>query len=574
MKKTNSKMARDVVLSGAVGSPGIVMGKANLYKRSRPSVSQSLVDDEEVQHQLEEFERACSKAEQELAQLLGHQQEKSAEELVRTQIEMIKDPELHRQIKRQIADQNQPADAAVESVFETYLSMMDRNKSQDRSVDITDVRDRLIQFLHNYDGNEIVEGSIVVTRELSPREVIECADHNVKGIVRVKGGINSHAAIMARSIGLPTVLGTIDGTAEIGADDQIILDAESGQVIINPNADTEQKYQELIARQSSARSNAEQICQKVNETSDGTPFCLRANMEFIEELDIVQKYRAEGIGLLRTESIYLRDQNFKEVQKHQSCYHSVLQKTAPHPVVIRLFDAGGDKLLDRDDREPNPFLGWRGIRMLLDEKKLLTYQLKAICRAASKHKGRVRILIPMVSTVAEVTEVRSLLDAVQEELRDKGLIPDDQIQLGIMVEVPNVALQADLFAEHVDFLSIGTNDLTQYLLAVDRGNERIAHLYDQRHPIVWRLINEVVEAARQTNTLLSICGELASNPVAACGLMGLGISELSMNSSMLPAVKEALCNHKMSEMQNFAQQILQCQTMDDINQLFSNWKNT
>ncbi len=563
-----------MVLSGAVGSPGIVMGEASLYKRRRLSVSQSFVDDEQVQHQLEEFERACSKAEQELVELLDHQQDESAEQLVRTQIEMVKDPELHRQIKRQIVDQNQPADAAVESVFETYLSMMNRNQSQDRSVDITDVRDRLIQFLHNYDGNEMVEGSIVVARELSPREVIECADHNVKGIVMDKGGINSHAAIMARSMGLPTVLGTLDSTAEIGTDDQLILDAESGQVIVNPNADTEQKYQELIARQQQARNSAEEICQSANKTSDGTSFCLRANMEFADELNAVKKYCAEGIGLLRTESIYLRDQNFKDLKQQESFYQSVLQETEPHPVVIRLFDGGGDKLFDKDDSEQNPFLGWRGIRMLLDQKNLLTQQLKAICKVASEHQGRVRILVPMVSTVEEVTEVRSLLDAVQEELRDAGIAPDDDIQLGIMVEVPNVALQADLFAEHADFLSIGTNDLTQYTLAVDRGNERIAGLYDQRHPSVWYLINKVGEAARRTNTPLSICGELASDPIAACGLLGLGISELSMNSFALPAVKEALCSRDISEMKTLGQQILQCQTMDDINQLFSNWKDT
>ena len=180
----------------------------------------------------------------------------------------------------------------------------------------------------------------------------------------------------------------------------------------------------------------------------------------------------------------------------------------------------------------------------------------------------------MVSAIEEVKKVRSLLDAVQQELRDDGISVDDQTKLGIMVEVPNVALQADLFAEYVDFFSIGTNDLTQYLLAVDRGNERIAHLYDQRHPMVWRLINEVAVAARQTNTPLSICGELASDPTAACGLMGMGISELSMNSSMLPAVKEALCNHEMLELKKFSQQILACRTMDDINKLFTNWKNT
>lgn len=571
MRKMENNDTNNSVLSGASGAPGIVMGNANIYKRRRPSVSQSLIDDEQVQAQLNEFEQARDKAEQELNKILKHQQDQDAADLVRTQIEMLKDPELNQQIKHQIKSQNQPADAAVELVFETYLSILKRNQAQNRSVDITDIRDRLIQILHDDDGDTITEGAILVARELSPREVVECAEKNVQGIIMDFGGTHSHAAIIARSMGLPTILGTERGTSEIADNDQLILDGKLGQVIINPDEETRQQYQDLMEEQNEVLREAESVCRQPNETKDGAAFSLRANIEFIEELLAVKKYCAEGIGLLRTESFYLRKQHFGDASDQEEFYKSILEKTVPHPVTIRLFDAGGDKLLKRDDKESNPFLGWRGIRMLLDQKELLKRQLKAICKTATVYHSRVEVLIPMVSAPDQIRQVRTLLQKVQEELQADGFDTDKNLKIGIMVEVPNVALQAELFAEEADFLSIGTNDLTQYVLAVDRGNERIANLYDQRHPMIWALIKNVADAACQKEIPLSVCGELASDPVAACCLRGLGITELSMNPTAIPAVKKALREHTLTEMEKLADQVAQCQTIEEVDSLFTNW---
>lgn len=580
MEKCTKKMDREAksnetFLTGASGSPGIVMGRASIYERRRPSISLSPVEDTQIQEQLDEFQRALATAERELKEILDNQEDQSTAELVYTQIEMLKDPELNSRIENEIVQRNKPADAAIKKVFDGYLSVIEQNHAgaaQDHTVDISDVRDRLIQILHNYEADKIAEDTILVARELSSREVIEFSEHKIKGIIMDSGAENSHAAIIARSMKIPTILGSKNATSEIAPDDLVILDGVSGQAIVNPGGETQQKYKKMMNQQADEIRNAEDMCRKPNETKDGISFCLRANIEFAAEVETLNKFQAEGVGLLRTESIYLRGKGFGNQQDQETFYRSILRDTAPHPVVIRLFDAGGDKFFDRNEKEQNPFLGWRGIRMLLDKKDLLKQQLLAICKTAADYKGRVRILIPMITTTGQLQEVRDMLYRVQTELKDKQTSPDEEIPLGIMVEVPNVAMQTDLFAEQADFLSIGTNDLAQYLLAVDRGNSRIANLYDQRHPMMWRLIKGVVDAASAFDKPVSVCGELAADPVSACCLMGLGIRELSMNPAMLPEVKKMLRSHTETEMEGLADEVMNCRTMSDIERTFANWK--
>lgn len=576
MKRMGKEVKKDtVVLSGAAGAPGIVIGPASVYHRRRPSVSTSPVDDSLVQEQVDDFHKARIQAEEELKSILEGRRESDATDIVRTQIEMLRDPELIKRVEAEINNRNSQADAAIETVFDTYLSAFRKNNSsaaEKRSVDIADIRDRLLQIIHNYESEEIAEDSIVVASDLSPREVIECAERNIRGIVMDHGGRNSHAAIIARSMDVPTVLGLRDASSEIKAGDVLIVDGESGKVIVNPDEDSRDRYRERIAEQQRAALNFESICKQPNSTKDEEPFCLRANIEFAEELEMADKYRAEGVGLLRTESIYMRRKHFDDSENQEHYYSEILEHTKPEPVTIRLFDAGGDKFFEDSETEQNPFLGWRGVRMLLDEQEMLKRQLSAICRTAGRFPGRIQVLVPMVSDIEQLQAVGEMLDSVQRKLKDKGVETDDQLRLGVMVEVPNVAMQADLFAEYSDFLSIGTNDLTQYVLAVDRGNERISHLYDQRHPMIWRLIGEVSEAAQRLQTPLSICGELASDPVAACCLMGLGISELSMTPAALPAVKKALRTHTLKEMKELAKRVRACRTIAEVDETFSKWK--
>lgn len=567
----DSISTEEILLSGAPASPGIAMGKSSLYQRSRPNVTRQSITDDEIDHQLSQFEKALEKAEQEIRELQDTQKNGEVKDLLLAHIEMINDPDLRRRVEIEIKKYNQPADAAIEKVFGTYLDLMENQKGvlQERSIDIKDVRDRLIQIINDDDEDDIERGSILIAPELSPREVIEFSEQNICGIVMDRGGTTSHAAILARSMHIPTVVGVENASSSIGAQELIILDGDHGEVVVNPTPDTQKRYDELMARTADEQSRREKICSSPNTTSDGSSFLLQANIEFEEELASVRSVQAEGIGLLRTESLYLRHEQFGDEKKQKAFYQSILEGTKPHAVTIRLFDAGGDKFFDQGQQEHNPFLGWRGIRMLLDERSLFKEQLRAILETAVQYPGRVRLLVPMISSLQEVSAIKQLIKELEEQLLAEKSAAEIDIELGIMVEVPAVAMQAEYYAEQVDFLSIGTNDLTQYLLAVDRGNERISGLYNQRHPAVWKMIQHVSKAAQATAKPVCVCGELASDPIAACCLMGLGIKELSMTSGALPMVKNALCSRSIDDMKKLAAEVLESITVSDVEDAFA-----
>lgn len=571
MMMKDSVSTEEILFSGAPASPGIAMGKTSLYQRSRPNVSRQSITDDEIDHQLSQFEKALEEAEQEIRGLRDTQENGEVKDLLLAHIEMINDPDLRRRVEIEIKKYNQPADAAVEKVFGTYLDLMENQEGllQERSIDIKDVRDRLIRIINDDDEDEIEQGSILIARELSPREVIEFSEQNIRGIVMDRGGTTSHAAILARSMRIPTIVGVENASSSIGAREMIILNGDHGEVVMNPTPATQKKYDEMMARTAEEQSQREKICSSPNITSDGSPFSLQANIEFKEELAAVRSVRAEGIGLLRTESLYLRHEQFGNEEKQNAFYQSILEETKPHAVTIRLFDAGGDKFFDRGQQEHNPFLGWRGIRMLLDERSLFKEQLRAILKTAAQYPGRVRLLVPMVSSLQEVSAIKQLIKELEEQLKAEKNTVGIDMKLGVMVEVPTVAMQAEYYAEQVDFLSIGTNDLTQYLLAVDRGNERISGLYNQRHPAVWKMIQHVSEAGQATGKPVCICGELASDPIAACCLLGLGIKELSMTSGALPAVKNALCSRSIDDMKKLAAEVLESITISDVEDAFA-----
>ncbi len=561
-------------ITGAPACPGIVIGNTSLYQRARPHISDTQITDDETEDHIHKFYEALDIAEEELEALLDNTDIEDLADLIEMQIAILKDPELHNRVEQEISANNKPVDAAIESIFRNYLQVIRENHGetfQNKSVDISDIRDRLLQIIHNK-RDDIKDGAILVARELSPREVISFSNRNIKGLITDRGGATSHAAIIARSMNIPTVVGTQSATEVINSDDEVVLDGRNGEVVVHPKDETLEKYKSLIEQQYKRQADFESLCKKPNETSDGKAFSLQANIEFAEELSIANKYQAEGVGLLRTESIYLSRKHFQNIPQQVAFYKSILELTTPHQVTIRLFDVGGDKFFGDEEKEQNPFLGWRGIRMLLEQPELLKNQLRAIIKTSEDFVGRIRILVPMVSTIDEIRKLKDIISEVQNELRNEGINIDKDIPLGLMVEVPSVALKADLFARHADFLSIGTNDLTQYVLAVDRGNERISNLYDQRHPAIWRLIKEVAEAGERNGVPISVCGELASDPIAASCLMGLGINALSMNAVVLPSVKQVLRSNSYIDMQQLAEKVLAAETLDDIDNIFSNWE--
>lgn len=576
MSEQTQNDLKEIRLKGLAASPGVALGKAFLYNKRKPIIASRFIQKNQVDEHLSEFRRALDLAVKELEELLTDDLDDETVQIIHAQVAMVNDPELCDQVERLISDDLCSAEYAVQQAFESYLSMLsasDNHVARERLIDVQDTRDRLIQFISNQAAAiQLENDQILVARELSPRQVIKLSGGKVKGIIMDRGGPTSHAAIIARAIGIPAVVGSKRVSELARTNGLVALDGDEGTVIINPSSKTVEKLNKKIAGWSKHISDLKSICNKPSITSDGHPFIIRANVEFTQELPNVKSFNADGIGLLRTESIYLNKQQFENQEKQEKFYTAILKESGEAPVIIRLFDAGGDKFFNIGDKEGNPFLGWRGIRMLLDEYCLLREQLKAIFLAAGKFPGRANILVPMVTNVTEIVALKEHISYVQKQLKKEGHDIDPDIQLGIMIEVPSVAILADRFAEHVDFFSIGTNDLTQYTLAVDRGNELISNLFNQRHPAIWHMIKKSVDAAKHHNLNISVCGELASDPEAAACLMGMGVKELSMSPVKIPRVKELLVQSSYQQMKDLSSRVLECTTVEDVNELFQKWK--
>ena len=566
---------KEYTVRGVPASGGIAIGECYLYKKPEPVISEEKIDSASIATHLSLFEEAKNIIETELIRLKRKEVDDTTIEIIDAQIEMVHDPDLDMQVRRLVQEENHSVDFAIREVFDSYLQMLEHTENhvvRERVVDVEDIRDRLIQITNNHSLDlNIRPGSIVVAEDVSPREVIQLADYNISGLVSDHGGKSSHASIIARSMGIPSVVGTKRASQLAGAPCNIIVDGNKGTVIIDPEQTVLEQYREKIKEQEIQEEKLRQIITEPSATRDGIPFKLRANIEFAEELGNVRKYGAEGIGLLRTESIYIRKDHFEDQEKQVSFYSEILEETDPDPVTIRLFDAGGDKFFSLGSKENNPFLGWRGIRMLLDERDLLREQLRAILLVAGRYPGRVQLLVPMVTVLDEVIEVKEEMLKMQGRLTKEGEEVDDSVPLGIMVEVPSVAIMADKLAAHVDYFSVGSNDLTQYTLAVDRGNELISELYQQVNPAVFELIYSCVKAARNADIEIAVCGEMASYPRAAACLMGMGITDLSMSPASIPKVKTLLREHTFQEMEELARQVLDAETVSEVNRIFNEW---
>ncbi len=578
-EKPKGNMAEtELELEGAPASSGSAIGKAFVYKKKEFDIQSSTIKKEEVLDHINEFKKARIEVETELQEMREDSVSGEASDIIDTQIEMVNDPVLAGEIEKLIKEDLYSVEFAVQRAFEDYIRLMnnsDNHQARERSIDISDIRDRLLEYINKEsEGPGIENGCIVVSQDLSPREVISLTNYQISGIIMDRGGVTSHAAIIARSLGIPAVVGAKTATESIDSDLRVAMDGDSGKIFVNPTERTLNKFEEAIEENRKRDEKLSEVIGKESVTLDGHPFILRANIEFSEELEQVRTLRASGIGLLRTESIYMEKEHFEDLDKQKTFYRTIMEGTGSEPVIMRLFDAGGDKIFDEKQKEQNPFLGWRGIRLLLDNRKLLREQLEAILTIAGAYPGRVKILVPMVTVLEELTELKKEIRSVQEKLKSQGHKIDEEVPFGIMVEVPSVALKIDKFAEMVDFLSIGTNDLTQYVLAVDRGNELIADIYDQRHPAVWELIAKVADSAARHRKQVTVCGELASDPVSAACMLGMGISDLSMAPSKIAEVKSLLIGKSLSEMKTLAEEVLDCSTTEEVNNLFKRWSES
>lgn len=550
------------VYRGLGVSRGIAIGPAYLYTRDELYVDQRQIKEDEVEDEVQRFKRAVDRSQKELRKITNVAQEKLGEQsagIFEAQSLMLSDDTFLSSVEETIRKRNHNASYAIQSFITISRSRMEASGSeyfQERANDLLDVQDRLVRNLHRGKLLSAIEpDSVVISNNLTAADIILFSRRNILGCVTDFGGPTSHVSLMARGLGVPAVINIKKVTARIQTGDYVIIDGFNGRLIVNPSERTLAGYRRLQERYQELLEDEKSLAPLPAETLDGDSIQLHANLEFLEEIDLIERYGADGIGLFRTEFLFLMNglHDYDEEAQYQT-YKEIVSTIAPKVTTFRLLDLGGDKMLPMSHREHNPFLGWRGIRILLDKPELLKPQLRALLRASAK--GPLRILVPMVTHLNEIIELKSIIQEVKEELKKQDIAFSKDVPVGIMVEVPAVALMADSFAKEADFFSIGTNDLTQYMLAVDRGNSMVSDLYQELSPALLKIIKHTAQAAKNQGIPLSICGELASNPLATAVLIGLGISDLSASPAFLPEIKRVVRSVRRSEAELLAEKAL------------------
>jgi phosphotransferase system enzyme I (PtsI) len=570
----DSLRPRDRVVKGLCASPGISRGYAQHFRKGVVYENPVQIKPSQTEKHKLLFTDGREKLKKHFIKLQDESKVELDREIIHTYEQILTDVEIEQRVKNLIDQKKYSADYAVYEAFNVFIELLKDSGSamfKSRVVDLEEVRDRLINVVCNRASDfELHEDAILIAEDIGPVDLVSMAGKGLKGLILTKGGINSHASILAQSFGIPMVIGVKQALKDIHDGEMLILDSELGDVWINPDEIIQKQFRKkitLIARQ---EKKLQQILKKPSETASGEKFALYANLEFSSELKAFNKYRAEGIGLLRTESLLFERRDGDHEEKQIEFYREVLN-SSKGICTIRLFDVGGDKFMARALNEPNPGLGWRGIRVLLSEKFTLRNQLRAIYRVSAEFSGRIRLLAPMISTIEEIRRLRAVMADVIEEIRSEGHELDEQISLGMMIEVPSSVMMAESFAEYANFFSVGTNDLTQYTLAVDRGNEFTGDLYDQRDPAVWRMLSILMDSAKKTNTPVSVCGELAGDPKSAAVLLGMDIFELSMNPVKIPRVKSLLVKKTLTELREFSDLVRSRKTAKEIKEVFRNW---
>ncbi len=536
-------------LQGIPASPGIAVGSVHLLLWEVPEVPRHVIADADVPRELERFERAVERARERLEHVRDRVAATAGEEeaaIFDVQHSILGDPELVGKVQEFIR-QNHAAEEAFDLVMLEWRQRFARHSMpmmRERVSDLTDVQIRVLAILldlPDHDPVDLPHGSkaVLVTHDLTPGLTVQLDRAAIVGIATDAGTRTSHVAILARSLGLPAVVGLRRATEELRGHERVILDGTNGVLIIGPSEQDIERYRERAREEEIAEVELRSLASLEPVTTDGVRVTLRANVDLPDEAAFAATTGAEGVGLMRTEFLVVGRATMPDEEEQYLEYRKVVEAFDGHPVVIRTFDVGGDKLpIGGYPTEANPYLGWRAIRMCLDQPELFKTQLRALLRAANH--GDLRILLPLVVSVSEVREARRLLNEAREELKQRGIPFKSFIPLGVMVETPAAAVAADTFVKETSFFSIGTNDLVQYTLAVDRGNANLAQRFTALHPAVLRLIRRTVEVAEQGGIEVAVCGEMASQPLMSFALLGLGVRELSVNPRALPHVKRVV----------------------------------
>lgn len=564
----------ETILRGIPVSNGICRGKLRVLRKTDAVAPRRELSEAEIPAEIERLERALLDTRRQVLDVQRQVREvMGAEEgsIFDAHLLVLEDRVLVDEVIRLVEQDRTNAEHAYQTVSGKYaaaLAAVDDEYLRERVADMRDVTSRVLNNLqgrdHGSDLRHLDEPCVIISHDLTPSDTAQMDRTKVLGFGTDIGSKTSHTAIMARSMRLPAVVGLKTATQELETGEYVLLDGFNGLVIVNPTDQTLFEYGQLIRRQVTLEEKLRDVLDKPAVTLDGHRVALLANIEQAGDADGVKASSADGVGLFRTEYLFINRGNPPSEEEQYQSYREVAAALKPGPVIIRTLDLGGDKFLSHlaVPTEMNPFLGWRAIRFCLQQQDIFAAQLRAILRASAE--GNVKIMYPMISGLDEVTQANNLLDACKAELRAQGRPFDDALEIGAMIEIPSAALVADALARRVKFFSIGTNDLIQYTLAVDRMNERIAHLYDPAHPAILRLIHTTVTAAHQQGVRVSVCGEMAGDPVLVPLLLGLGVDELSVAPPLVPAVKHLIRRLKLSEAQQLATFALDCENSAEI----------
>ncbi len=539
----------DRALIGLSASPGIVLGPVHLLRWEVPDVPHRILADEDVDDEVARFHDVIERAKDRLRQVRERAERHAGPEeaaIFEVQISILDDHELLLRVESYIR-QNLGAEKAFDLVLLEWRQHFARSNVpmiRERVGDLTDVHIRVLSLLlglPDHDPVDVPKGAnaILVTHDLTPSLTVQLDREAIAGIATDSGTRTSHVAILARSLGLPAVVGLRNAVARLRGDEYVVLDGSSGMLIVNPTASEIETFRNRAALEAQTEAELKSAAEEEPVTTDGVRITVRANVDLPEEAEQAAHSGAEGVGLMRTEFLVVGRAAMPDEEEQYRAYRRVVEAFDGRPVVIRTFDVGGDKLpVGGYATEPNPFLGWRAIRMCLDEPELFKVQLRALLRAGMH--GDVRIMLPLVVTLDEVHAARTLLNEAAAELDARGVEYRHDVPLGVMIETPAAAISADSFVDDCAFFSIGTNDLVQYTLAVDRGNANLAGRFTPLHPAVLALVKRTLEVGAARGLDVAVCGEMASQPLMVFALIGLGIRSLSVNPRAVPLVKRII----------------------------------
>lgn len=559
-------------LSGIIASKGVAIGNALVFKKYDININKiTLKNSDEIACEIDIFKKAISKSIVQIKKLIEECEEKNQKEILTAHLGMVEDYEIIREVEQKIQDEKVCCEYEYKEVIDNYIDMFTNIDDEYLAARAEDLKDIYTRVMHNIKDIPIIgldnlpENTIIVSHDLTPSDTIKINFSNLNGIITETGSKTSHTSIIANNFGIPAMLSCVDAMNEIKDNDVVIIDANNGNIVVRPNNDILLKYQNIVQREKDYQFQLEELKQLETRTNCGVKIDLCANAGSVEEAKLGFDKNAKGLGLFRTEFIYMNNNKFPTEEEQFTVYKNLaLLSQDDKYTAIRTLDIGGDKKLPYYNfaHEDNPFLGLRGIRFLMERIDIFRVQLKAILRASAF--GNLYIMLPMVISVDEILKAKKIIEEIKQELLAENIDFDNNIQVGIMIETPASVMIADELTKHCDFFSIGTNDLTQYILSVDRGNNKIESLYNTYNPAVLRCIKVVIEIAQKNDIWCGMCGEFAGDFKAIQLLLGMGLKEFSVSSNKLFKVKEIILNSNLEECKKLAEEVLKLYNLEDV----------